>query len=333
MKLGFEYVKNESMLTQSIRNVTDEIYKKYLSDSEGETASYIPELAKVNPNHFAIAITDVEGNSYSVGDTENTFTLQSISKPIVYGLALAERGVDYVHSKVGVEPTGEAFDSIIELEEKSHRPFNPMINSGAIAIASLIQGRNFAAKLKKIVEKIESFVGHPLQIDEKVYESEKKTAHRNRAIAHLMKHFNVIDSDIDETLDLYFRQCSILVNCKDLASIASTYANLGLQPQLKKQILDPDIVTQTLSLMFTCGMYDTAGEWAFKVGLPAKSGVSGAMFAVVPRQFGIGVYSPRIDKHGHSCRGQKVIHHIARELKVNIFGNAARNLIIKEQSI
>lgn len=136
-----------------------------------------------------------------------------------------------------------------------------------------------------------------------------------------MKHFNVIDSDIEETLDLYFQQCSILVNCKDLATMAGTYGNQGVQPLLKKQIFDSKSVTQTLSLMFTCGMYDTAGEWAFKVGLPAKSGVSGAMFAVVPGQFGIAVYSPRIDKHGHSCRGQKVIHDIAHELKVNIFGN------------
>lgn len=299
-------------------------YEQVVSNSEGQLASYIPELANIDPDLFAISYVDVRGNQISIGDCESLFTLQSTSKPITYSLALQLKGEDFVHSKVGVEPTGEAFNSIIELEEKSHRPFNPMINSGAIATTSLIEGSDFNAKLELILNHFEKFVGHKLTIDEKVFSSEKKTAHRNRAIAHLMKHFEVIDSDIEETLDLYFKQCSILVNCNDLALIAGTMANHGVQPMTQEQVMSSDHVVQTLSLMFTCGMYDTAGEWAFRVGLPAKSGVSGALFVVVPGQFGLAVYSPRIDEHGHSVRGRKAVELIAKKLNVNIFNSVSK---------
>jgi len=168
-------------------------------------------------------------------------------------------------------------------------------------------------------------VGHKLNIDEKVFASEKKTAHRNRAIAHLMRHFDVIDSDIEETLDLYFKQCSILVNCNDLAMIAGTLANDGVQPKTQVQVMSADHVVKTLSLMFTCGMYDTAGEWAFRVGLPAKSGVSGALFVVVPGQFGLAVYSPRIDSHGHSYRGREAVELITKKLNANIFKSVIKD--------
>lgn len=295
------------------------VYEQVISNSQGELASYIPELALVNPNLFAISYVDVHGQQFSIGDCESLFTLQSTSKPITYSLALQLKGEEFVHSKVGVEPTGEAFNSIIELEEKSHRPFNPMINSGAIATTSLIEGTDFNSKLDLILKHFEKFVGHKLTIDEKVFSSEKKTAHRNRAIAHLMKHFAVIDSDIEETLDLYFKQCSILVNCNDLALIAGTLASGGVQPKTQVQVMSADHVVKTLSLMFTCGMYDTAGEWAFRVGLPAKSGVSGALFVVVPGQFGLAVYSPRIDSHGHSYRGREAVELITKKLNANIF--------------
>jgi glutaminase len=295
------------------------VYEQVISNSQGELASYIPELALVNPNLFAISYVDVHGQQFSIGDCESLFTLQSTSKPITYSLALQLKGEEFVHSKVGVEPTGEAFNSIIELEEKLHRPFNPMINSGAIATTSLIEGTDFNSKLDLILEHFEKFVGHKLTIDEKVFASEKKTAHRNRAIAHLMKHFDVIDSDIEETLDLYFKQCSILVNCNDLAMIAGTLASGGVQPKTQVQVMSADHVVKTLSLMFTCGMYDTAGEWAFRVGLPAKSGVSGALFVVVPGQFGLAVYSPRIDSHGHSYRGREAVELITKKLNTNIF--------------
>ncbi len=287
--------------------------------NEGRLADYIPELAKVNPNLFSATVTTVNGDSFSVGDQTQLFSLQSTSKPIVYSLALKQHGTNYVHSRVGVEPTGEAFNSIIELEKQSHRPFNPMINSGAIATTSLIRSENGISKLQLIVNYISELAGRPLSIDTDIFNSERETAHRNRAIAHLMKHFDVMTSDIEETLDNYFNQCSILVTTQDLATIAATMATQGRQPMTNKQLITPEHVTKTLSLMFTCGMYDTAGEWAFKVGLPAKSGVSGAIFVVVPGKFGLAVYSPKVDDHGHSVRGRLLVERLVQELDLNIF--------------
>ncbi len=296
------------------------LYDKYKNLTEGLPAQYIPELAKVDPDQFAIAITDCQGKTFTVGDADKTFTLQSTSKPFVYALALEQNGVDFVHTKVGVEPTGEVFNSIIELEEKQHRPFNPMINSGAIATAALIRGSNASEKLGAVTKFFQDLTGQPAEINNAVFKSEKETAHRNRAIAHLMKHFSVMESDIEETLDLYFQQCSINVSTKGLAVAAATLANKGINPITQKKIIESKYVKNTLSLMFTCGMYDSAGEWAFNVGVPAKSGVSGALFAVVPGQFGIAVYSPRINSHGHSIRGQKLITDLARELNIHMFG-------------
>lgn len=287
--------------------------------NEGHLADYIPELAKVNPSIFSASVITTNGECFSVGDQTQLFSLQSTSKPIVYSLALKQHGAEYVHSKVGVEPTGEAFNSIIELEKHSHRPFNPMINSGAIATTSLIRGENGVSKLQAIVNYISELAGRTLTIDSAIFKSERETAYRNRAIAHLMKHFNVMTSEIDETLDNYFNQCSILVTTQELATIAATMATQGRQPMTNKQLITPDHVTKTLSLMFTCGMYDTAGEWAFKVGLPAKSGVSGAIFVVVPGKFGLAVYSPKVDDHGHSVRGRLLVERLVQELDLNIF--------------
>lgn len=303
-------------------NISDALRKSYefaLDNSDGKLADYIPELAKVNPNFFSTSIVSVQGESVSVGDKDQLFSLQSTSKPIVYSLALKQHGADFVHSKVGVEPTGEAFNSIIELEKNSHRPFNPMINSGAIATTSLISGQGTGDKLQEIVNYISELAGRSLSIDSAIFKSERETAHRNRAIAYLMKHFNVMTAEIDETLDNYFNQCSILVNTQDLATIAATMAGQGRHPFSQKQLMTAGDVTKTLSLMFTCGMYDTAGEWAFKVGLPAKSGVSGAIFVVVPGQFGLAIYSPKVDVHGHSVRGRLLVEQFVKELNLSIF--------------
>jgi len=288
-------------------------------NTDGHLADYIPELAKVNPDLFSASVVTVNGDRFSIGDKDQSFSLQSTSKPIVYSLALKLLGPDCVHSKVGVEPTGEAFNSIIELETQSHRPFNPMINSGAIATTSLIPGSSFNEKLNTIVTYISELAGRPLTIDDSIYRSEKETAHRNRAIAYLMKHFNVMTAEIEETLSAYFSQCSILVTTQDLALIAATLANQGRRPNSSTTIIEPNYVTKTLSLMFTCGMYDTAGEWAFKVGLPAKSGVSGAIFVVVPGRFGLAVYSPKVDDHGHSVRGRMLVEKLVSDLNLNIF--------------
>jgi glutaminase len=303
----------------SMQSLIESLYHKYKSCSDGHPASYIPELANANPENFGIVVTTTKGEVYQVGQTDIEFTLQSTSKPFTYGLALEDFGREHVLSKVGVEPSGEAFNSIVELEKNSHIPYNPMINSGAIAISYLIQGNTFQERVQKIKTLFENYVGRPLKIDEKVFLSEKKTAHRNRSIAHLLRHFGVIGDDIDESLDLYFKQCSVVVDTKDLAMMAATLANQGINPQTQKRAIKAKYVGDLLSLMFTCGMYDSSGDWAYTVGIPSKSGVSGAIFGVVPGVMGIAVYSPPIDNKGHSVRALKVFQELSHALDLSIF--------------
>jgi glutaminase len=228
-------------------------------------------------------------------------------------MVLQDMGRMFVMSKVGVEPTGEAFNSIVELEKNTHRPYNPMINSGAIAISSFIRDES------EMTNFFSGFAGKTLRIDESVFQSEKKTAHRNRSIAHLLRHFEVIDRNIDESLDIYFKQCSFMVNTVDLSIMAATLANHGIHPLTHQNAIKEEYVGDVLSLMFTCGMYDSSGKWAYSVGIPAKSGVSGAIFGVVPGKMGIAVYSPSINIHGNSVRGLKVFQDLSRELNLSIF--------------
>lgn len=304
---------------KNLQPFLDELILKYRPLKEGAAASYIPELSKVDPNLFAIAVVTCEGETFLAGDTNHQFTLQSTSKPFVYGMALEEYGREFIKSKVGVEPSGEAFNSIVELEKHTHRPYNPMINSGAIAISSFIKDNALNTRLERILNLFSQYVGHEVSVDENVFLSEKKTAHRNRSIAHLLRYFEIIGDDIEESLDLYFKQCSILVNTKDMATMAATLANGGIQPKSKKIVIKKDYVKDILSLMFSCGMYDSAGEWAYTVGLPAKSGVSGGLFTVVPGKMGIATFSPLIDQHGHSYRGVNVVKELANKYDLTIF--------------
>lgn len=307
------------MLTPALTKQFEDIFNSLKNETSGTPAQYIPELAKVNPDQFTACVVDVQGHTWITGDTEACFTLQSTSKPFLYALACQQQGIHEVHQHVGVEPTGEVFNSIIELEEKHHRPFNPMINSGAIATTGLLRGETWKAKRETMMSFFNLLTDAELTMNDKVFQSEKSTAHRNRAIAYLMKHFSVMNSDIEETLDLYFQQCSVEVTTKQLALAAATLANKGVHPTTQKKVLDPAVVTKTLSLMFTCGMYDSAGEWAFNVGIPAKSGVSGALFASLPGKFGVAVFSPRINSHGHSVRGQRFLELVSEKLNLHIF--------------
>lgn len=306
-------------MSQLLQTLISDLHKTYQSVKEGRPASYIPELAHANPDHFAIVVTTTDGETISIGDKDVMFSLQSTSKPITYGKVLEDFGREFVLTKVGVEPTGEAFNSIVELEKHTHRPYNPMINSGAIAISSLIKGDSEEARLQKVLKLFEGYVGRPVQFDKKIFESEKNTAHRNRSIAHLLRHFNVIEDNIEESLDLYFKQCSIMVNTVDLSMIAATLANGGINPKTKSRAIQEKYVGDILSLMFTCGMYDSSGEWAYSVGIPAKSGVSGAIYGVVPGKMGIAIFSPNIDDKGHSIRGLHVFQELSHKLGLSIF--------------
>ena len=306
-------------MRNQIQSKIDDIYLRHLNNTAGSPASYIPELAKADPRSFAIVVTTVGGEVFSVGDSEVLFSMQSTSKPFTYGMALQDLGRVFIMSKVGVEPTGEAFNSIVELEKNTHKPYNPMINSGAIAISSFIKGSSFEDRLKNMIEFFSLFTEKKIHVDEKVFESEKNTAHRNRSIAHLLRHFGVIDGNIEDSLDLYFKQCSFSLNTIDLSLMAATLAKNGVNPKTNNKALNQEYVGDILSLMFTCGMYDTSGKWAYSVGIPAKSGVSGAIFGVVPGELGIAVYSPSINEHGHSVRGIKVFQDLSRELNLSIF--------------
>jgi glutaminase len=315
---------HEPYTKKEISAVIQRLHNSYKNTEEGSLAKYIPELGKANPNSFCISITTIDGETSFVGDDATMFTMQSISKPLIFGLALETHGLDHVRSRVDVEPTGEPFDSIIRLDNESKKPFNPLVNTGAIAMTNLIKGSGKTSRQEILEKTMENYVGRKIKVDEAVYESEKITGHRNRAIAHLMLHFGMVEPAIDEMLDLYFRQCSFNVNAKDLSVIGATLANNGVNPTTKTRAIKDQYIKNILALMFTCGLYTYAGEWAFDVGIPAKSGVSGGIMAVVPGRMGIGIYSPLVDKHGNSVRGVRVCGDLSRELNLHSFARGSK---------
>jgi glutaminase len=298
-----------------------DLHRQHQSLRVGKVADYIPELAKINPNWFSICIATVDGQVYEVGDAEQLFTIQSISKVFVHGLALEDHGRDYLLTRVGVEPTGDAFNAIV-LDEQSKRPYNPMVNAGAIATTSLIKGATPNERLDRLLDMFRRYIGHNIFFDMPTFVSERVTGHRNRAMAHLMLNFGMIEGNIDEALDLYFQQCSVMVNCRDLAVMAATLANYGMNPLTGEQAVAASYIRDILSVMYTCGMYNFAGEWAYKVGLPAKSGVCGGIIAIVPNQIGIAVFSPPLDVRGNSVRGVRVCEDLSEQLGLHLFDSS-----------
>ncbi|MET9486690.1 glutaminase A [Nocardia sp. NPDC006630] len=296
-----------------VARIIDEVYELCRADTSGELADYIPELAAVQPDSFGICLATADGQVYGSGDLDTCFTIQSISKPFTYALALADHGTAAMAERIDVEPTGEPFYEI-SLDPKTQRPRNPMINAGAIAAAGLIEGRDAADRFARIRRSYSRFAGRELKLNEDVYASEARTGFRNRAIGYLLRGANIIDGDPEEAVDRYFRQCSIDVTCRDLAMMAATLANNGVNPLTHERALTGPLVEQVLSVMTTCGMYDAAGDWVTTVGLPAKSGVGGGILAVLPGQIGIAVYSPRLDAHGSSVRGVKACRELSHRL-------------------
>jgi glutaminase len=292
-----------------LRSYLTSLLDEFRHVDAGEVATYIPELGRADPEWFSICLCTTDGHVYEVGDSRVEFTIQSISKPFVYGAALEERGRDEVLVRVGVEPSGNPFNAI--LVDDLNRPFNPMVNAGAIVTTAMVETE------QGIVEILARYAGRELTVDESVYESERASGDRNRAIAFLMRSFGVIDTDADATVDRYFRQCAVSVTCRDLAVMAATLANRGRNPLTGQVALDERYVESVLSVMSTCGMYDASGEWMFRIGLPAKSGVTGGLLAVLPGQLGIGLFSPRLDGHGNSTRAIKVCERIAADFELH----------------
>jgi glutaminase len=301
-----------------LQPLIEELHGKYLPLDGGEVATYIPELARADPEAFGICLVTADGEVFQTGDSDRSFSIQSMSKPFTFGMAIEEFGQERVLQRVGVEPSGDAFNAI-ELEPGTNRPYNPMINAGAIAVAAMLQARHGDAASDYLLGQFSAAAARPLVIDQAIYDSERRTGHRNRAIAHLLLNFGVVHEDAEAALDLYFKQCSIMVTCRDMAMMAATLGNMGRQPLTGEQVFEIGSVKDMLSIMFTCGMYDYSGQWAYRVGVPAKSGVSGGVMAVVNRQLGIATYSPRLDRRGNSCRGIEICVELAARLGLHAF--------------
>ena len=306
------------MPTHELHHAIDHLYAQYRCTSHGQVATYIPELSKANPDDFGISIVTSDGAAFETGDHHQPFTIQSISKPFTYGMALEEFGDEEVARRVSVEPSGDTFNSI-ELQTGTNRPHNPMVNAGAITVTALLHRLYGARTFDVILDRLSAAAGRRLSIDQSVYESERRTGHRNRAIAHLLLNFGVVHGEAEQALDVYFRQCAILVTTRDLATMGATLANMGRHPLTGTPVFDILTVKHMLSIMFTCGMYDYSGEWAYRVGVPAKSGVSGGVVAIVNRQLAIATYSPRLDERGNSCRGIHVCAGLAARFGLHAF--------------
>src|SRR5262249_22481508 len=263
----------------------------------------------------------VNGGLHTSGDTEHPFTIQSVSKAFTYCLALDLCGRDAVMERVGVEPSGDAFNAI-EFNPHTNRPFNPMVNAGAITVCGIIHSVVGGDAFDLILDRLSRAAGRQLSMSEAVYRSESETGHRNRAIGHLLRNVGAMDGAVDEVVDLYFRQCSILVTASDLARMGATLAHIGENPLTGDQVFDLHAVRYTLAVMFTCGTYDFSGAWAYNVGVPAKSGVGGGICGVVNRQLGIGTFSPRLDVKGNSVRGVAAFADLASELGLHAFDYA-----------
>lgn len=299
-----------------IEELLHEIWQEVAALDSGEVATYIPELAKADPSTCGIGLATLDGRVYTAGDLV-PFTIQSVSKPYVYALALADRGQDAVLAMVGAEPTGDPFNSI-SLDEHTGRAFNPMVNAGAIITSSLVAGSTRDEQFQRILAGLSAFAGRDLGVDESVYDSERRTGDRNRAIAYLMRSAGLLDEDVDAQCELYFRQCAVLITARDLAVMAATLANGGLNPVTDVQVVPRDVVASVLTVMATCGMYDYAGEWLYRVGIPAKSGVSGGVSAALPGQLGLGLHSPLLDPRGNSVRGVAAADLLSKRLGLHL---------------
>ena len=322
-------LRNECIVPQ-FNKFTKEIeiiYEKTISCKGGNNADYIPQLSRINPEQYGISVCTIDGQRYNIGDTEIDFTVQSCCKPINYGIALENLGEEYVHKYVGREPSGQAFNEL--LLNKKGNPHNPLINSGAIMTTSMLfPEEELSSRFEKLIDVWHKLSGglYKIGFNNSVYLSEKKTADRNYALSYFMQEINENkpvgfpeNTDLNETLELYFQSCSIEVNTRILSIVAASLANGGTNPFTGVQIFSPETVKNILSVMLTCGMYDYSGEFAFKIGIPAKSGVAGAIMIVVPNVMGIAIWSPRLDKIGNSERGIQFCKEFGKKFNFHIF--------------
>lgn len=299
--------------------LNDILKKCYPYRKEGRVANYIPELAKANTDEFGICVA-YDDNVYTAGDFAKEFTMQSVAKPVILLLTLMDKGEQKVRDLVGVESTGKPFDAFNYSDQALKREhINPMINTGSIALCTLIDGKSYEERFERLLNLARKLSGNPdLSVDESVYMSEKETGNKNRALAYMLKAYGMIKDDVEDVLDVYFRACSIKVTAVDLAEIALTLARRGVDRN-GNQVVKPEYARYVNAVLMTCGMYDGSGEFALNVGIPAKSGVGGGIMAVVPNRMGIGLYSPALDNKGNSIAGIKALEQLSNELELSIF--------------
>jgi glutaminase len=301
----------------NIQKVLDDAYSKFKDLQEGKNADYIKELATVDPNIFGITLITTDGQVYTEGDITSMVSIQSVSKVFTMAKDIEDLGPQAIQDKIGVDATGMRFNSIVAVELQKGKEINPLVNPGAIAASSLINGADSATKWKNIVDIQSAFAGRQLSLNWPVYVSEAGDNLRNQAIAHLLYAYGRMYFDPVQSTDIYTKQCALNVSAKDLAEMAATLANGGVNPVTKVKVVSPATVMYTLPVMATAGLYDDSGIWLFNSGLPAKSGVGGGLLAVCPGKFGIAVVSPPLDAAGNSVKAQKVIQYVVAQLQVN----------------
>ncbi|WP_127791816.1 glutaminase A [Agromyces sp. LHK192] len=305
-----------------VESLVVEAWQRNRGVDDGTVADYIPILAEADPTAFGIAVVEVDGDTHDVGDVDVAFSIQSISKAFVYALVCAEIGHEAVLERVGVDNTGLPFNSVMAVELAAGHPRNPMVNAGALATTALIPG-DPADQWRFIVDGLSRFAGRALELDDVVYGSEAATNQRNRAIARLLESYGRIDRDPLEVVDVYTRQCALRVTAHDLAVMAATLADGGVNPITREQVVPATVCRDTLAVLAASGLYEHSGEWLFEIGLPGKSGVAGGVIAVVPGKAGIGTYSPPLDRAGNSVRGQRAVAFLSRALGLNLFASDA----------
>ncbi len=320
--LGFGFMAGtvQAQTPAEFQAVVDKVHAAYKDLKEGANADYIPILTETPSDLFGVVIVTRDGKVYSAGDVDYRFSIQSVSKPFTAALVMSQQGTEAIREKIGVEPTGMAFNSKMALEVYEDRSVNPLVNAGAIAAVSLVEAKDEKDRWNQVLGNINDFAGTKLTVLEKVYDSEYETAWGNRAIANLLFNYGRLYSEPEEALRVYTRQCSIGVNARDLGMMGATLANLGVNPVTGKQVMPAKDVPELLAIMATAGFYDESGDWMYDAGLPAKTGVGGGIVAVVPGRFAIATFSPRLNPAGNSIRGLHAIRDIAGELGVGVFG-------------
>jgi glutaminase len=311
---------------EQVKTAINEAYEMFKNDATGKNADYIPYLARVDSKLFGVAVVTTDNRSYTLGDSDYSFSIQSISKVFTLALAMQDLGAAKVFERVGSEPTGRPFNSVVAVVDMPTHTGNPLVNAGAIATTSLISGAGAAEKWNRILAFYSKAAGEKLSLIEEVYKSEAATNQGNRALAALLLKYDRISSEPLEAVDIYTRQCSVGVTVKQLAQMGATLANGGVNPVTGERVIKEGDIPEILSTMTMAGLYDGSGSWAWHVGLPAKSGVGGGILAVVPGKGAIAVFAPPLDDAGNSVKAQRVIAYVANKLEINLYSPASVGL-------